>query len=181
MTNTDVPLSSELVSSLSVAPADRPPAAADGVTALAKQDFDKAKVLLDAWKFRQAHCWTSLQRYSIAAVAVSIVPYVKPDLVTQLGPAIFVFPGLGLIIGLATVWLFGAEYVRCYPVHNAFLQHVDEADLGKPHQVGWKKVFDHSIGWNTVKALLLGFLILGIGNFFLVRNLAAYLAAHAKP
>ena len=43
-------------------------------------DLEAAKLLLDEWKFRQQHCWSLLPRYGLAAVTVSIAPYLRIDL-----------------------------------------------------------------------------------------------------
>ena len=49
-----------------------------------RPDFEGAYVLLDEWKFRRGHSRTSLQQYAIAAVTVSIIRYVKTDLIPNL-------------------------------------------------------------------------------------------------
>ena len=50
-------------------------------------NLEAAKLLLDAWKFRQGHAWSSLTRYYLAAVSVSIVPYIiERDLAVNLHP-----------------------------------------------------------------------------------------------
>ena len=85
-------------------------------------DLEGAKVLLDEWKWRQDHCWTSLRQYSIAAVTVSIVPYVKSDLIASLGRFAFLFPILGWLIFFLATWLFASEYVRSKPVEIRYRQ-----------------------------------------------------------
>src|SRR5437773_8513531 len=76
-------------------------------------DLEAAKLLLDAWKFRQAHSWSALTRYFFAAVFVSVIPYLlKEELARLLKGILLAFPILGALLALAAVWLYASEYVR---------------------------------------------------------------------
>jgi hypothetical protein len=83
-------------------------------------DFDGAKVLLDEWKFRHQHSWTSLRQYVIAAVTISIVPYIKTDLIPNLGSTVLLFPFVGWLMSVGAILLFAAEYVRCYDAETQY-------------------------------------------------------------
>jgi hypothetical protein len=135
---------------------------------------EAAKLLLDGWKFRQAHCWTSLQRYYVAAVLVSAIPFVLNDeqrglLQDWLGA----FPIMGLLLGVAAVWQFGAEYIRCNPLNRAFLDLL-ESDGYKvrvgPEISGWQRVvfLEVPIGWVTVIVLMTVTLALSALSFYVV-------------
>src|SRR4051812_30834220 len=82
-------------------------------------DLEAAKLLLDAWKFRQTHCWKSLQTFFVAAVVVSTLPYVmKQEVLALLRKVRILFPLGGGVIGLAAVWLYAAEFVRCRSLNS---------------------------------------------------------------
>jgi hypothetical protein len=131
-------------------------------------DLEAAKLLLDEWKFRQRHAWQSLQRYGLAAVVVSIAPYLKIDLFSELGKYILVFPILGGFLSLAAVWLFTAEYVRCYPVEHKYQKIMGRKYPGKPVLKRWQKMLHRKIGWTTSYILLIGFILLAAINTLLL-------------
>src|SRR5687767_148238 len=79
-------------------------------------DLEAAKLLLDEWKFRQQHCWSLLPRYGLAAVFVSIIPYLKIELFTNYQINKLIFPWTGWLLAFAATWLFLAEQYRCYSV-----------------------------------------------------------------
>jgi hypothetical protein len=84
-------------------------------------DLEAAKLLLDAWKFRQGHAWSSLTRYFFAAVLVSVIPYgLRDDLARRLRGVLLALPILGGLLALAAVWLYAAEYVRAQSMNRQF-------------------------------------------------------------
>ena len=80
--------------------------------------FETTQLLLDEWKFRQAHCWRLLQIYGLAAIVVSIAPYLSTD--PRLLPYLPRLAWLGWGLELFVAWLFAAEYVRCYRRGSAY-------------------------------------------------------------
>lgn len=142
-------------------------------------DLEAAKLLLDEWKFRQQHGWDSLRQYGLAAVTVSIVPYLRIDLFAPLGHGVLVFPIAGECLATAAVWLFAAEYVRFHPVAKKY------QELLAPYYPE-KQSFKHwlfrplnlilartKIGWLTVLVFWAGFSILSyISGRFLLRLVA---------
>lgn len=84
-------------------------------------DLEAAKLLLEAWKIRHAHSWSSLTRYFFAAAFVSVIPYVlREELASRLGGFLMAFPLLGRLIALAAVWLYAAEYIRSQRMNREF-------------------------------------------------------------
>lgn len=118
-------------------------------------DLEVAALLLDEWKWRHQHCWKSLQRYSLAALTVALIPYVwllrepanlpsgSTDLFkARFGNLILVFPFAALILAQAAVWLFASEYVRCRPVeamYNTVLGSYSPNVPGKTLPLTWKQ------------------------------------------
>ena len=118
--------------------------------------LEAAKLMLDAWKFRQAHCWTSLQRYYLAGVLVSAIPYaLTNDQRKLLEGWLWALPVIGGILGLAAVWHYGAEYMRCNPLGAAFTQLLVESNFDVRANIHtepwWQLAFlAPKIGWSTV-------------------------------
>ncbi|HEY0404467.1 MAG TPA: hypothetical protein VGC89_01990, partial [Pyrinomonadaceae bacterium] len=72
--------------------------------------IEAIKLLLDEWKWRHQHCWKSLQRFGITAIAVAAVPYAKAEsLPRSLGKWTLMFPLAAWLLALAATWLFTAE------------------------------------------------------------------------
>jgi hypothetical protein len=71
-----------------------------------------AKLLWEEWSYRHELFWRSLYRWGGATVAVSIVPYVNPDLIKDLGVVVLVFPFLSFSISIFAAWHLSAEYAR---------------------------------------------------------------------
>jgi hypothetical protein len=140
-------------------------------------DLEAAKLMLDEWKFRQLHCWSSLQHYGLAAVTVSIAPYLKSDLFAQLGKLILVFPIVGWLLSVAAAWLFAAEYVRCHPIAYKYQKLLDKHEhyRDKPPLEGWKRALGKRIGWTTVYIFFFGFTGLSILNAIMLWMLQARL------
>jgi hypothetical protein len=129
-------------------------------------NLEEAKIFLDEWKFRQSHCWKSVQTFVLAAVTVSIAPYlVDKGKLAGLGRMILLFPIIGGVIALVAVWLYAAEYTRCQAVHRAY-----RSALGTRWNAGKiPRIFGLPIGWVTVWSLGIGSIILAILNFCAAR------------
>jgi hypothetical protein len=114
-------------------------------------NFEACKLLLDEWKWRHQHCWTVLRQYGLAAVTVSIAPYLKPDLITSLGKAVLLFPALAWMLIMFATWLFAAEYIRCKAVETQYYVLLGDA---RPPDLGvmrWRNtVVNSQIGWTTL-------------------------------
>jgi len=133
-------------------------------------DLEAAKLMLDAWKFRQDHAWSLLTRYFFAAVFVSVIPYtLRADLAYRLKQVVLVLPVLGGAIALAAVWLYAAEYIRAQSMNHGFRKLIQKygyfelADLR-----GWDRVLKPRIGWSTVYILAVASILLSVINFIIV-------------
>jgi hypothetical protein len=134
-------------------------------------DVEAAKLLLDSWKFRQSHAWSSLTRYFLAAVAVSVVPYVmKDDLTHQLEGALLAFPIVGGMLALGAVWLYAAEYIRSQAMNRRFREILQSygfystVELRRFERV----VLRPKIGWTTVYVLAVSTVLLEGVNIWIV-------------
>ncbi len=123
-------------------------------------NLEKAKLLLDEWKFRQQHCWSILPRYGLAAIFVSIIPYLKIELFTNYHINKLIFPRIGWVLAFTATWLFMAEQYRCYSVLKQYRQliemdkiHVD--DKWFYQLLDWLKV-----RWVTAAIFFIGFTVL---------------------
>lgn len=137
-------------------------------------DLEAAKLLLDAWKFRQAHSWSLLTKYFFAAAFISSIPYVlKDDLAKRLKTILLTLPVLGGLIALAAVWLYAAEYIRGQSMNHQFRAllksygYYRRVDLRRFEQF----VLKPKIGWTTVYVLAVGATLLSVINFIIVRSL----------
>ena len=145
-------------------------------------DLEGAKVLLDEWKWRQDQCWTSLRQYSVAAVTVSIVPYVKPDIIGNLGRLVLIFPLLGWLIFVVAAWFFASEYVRAKPVEVRYRQLLGWYSPD-PERVNWFKNAARigSISKTTIWALLVSSAILSMFNAVVLNRLLGRLHLVSDP
>jgi hypothetical protein len=147
-------------------------------------DAEAAKLLLDSWKFRQSHAWSSLTRYFLAAVLVSGAPYImKETLKHQLVKAVLLgfpigtavllaFPVIGGFLALAAVWLYAAEYIRAQVFNNQFRgilkQHEYYPEPEIPPGRLMRILFDRKIGWTTVYVLSISTILLALINGVIV-------------
>jgi hypothetical protein len=129
-----------------------------------------ARLLLDEWKFRQAHCWRLLQVYGLAAVIVSVAPYLTPDLRQGAGDWVIGFPVFGIVVGAVVMWLFSAEYQQCKQVLHKY--RALQADSGTeyypwavPRGKGGRSI---PIGVAIPRIFMLAFLVASIGNAFVL-------------
>jgi hypothetical protein len=135
-------------------------------------NFDACRLLLDEWKWKHQHCWTVLRQYGLAAVTVSIVPYVKPDLITDLGKPVVLFPALAWTLVLFASWLFAGEYIRCKAVET---QYYLLLGVARPSDIGmicWRNTFiGQPIGLTTLYLFTLGGGVLSIVNAYVLNLL----------
>jgi hypothetical protein len=132
-------------------------------------------VLLDEWKYRHNHCWSSLRQYIIAAVAVSIVPYVKSDLIQTLGRTVLLFPFVGWVIVVGAILLFEAEYARCHDAEAQYHWLLGPSLPGQNSTLRFKRVAFRSISLTTISVLFMLSWLLSVGNVILLNELVAAL------
>ena len=141
-------------------------------------DLEAAKLLLDAWKFRQAHSWSALTRYFFAAVFVSVIPYLlKEELARLLKGILLAFPILGALLALAAVWLYASEYVRAQSMNRQFRKILVDYGYYKPADLRRieRLVLAPRIGWTTVYILALTAVVLSGINIVVVWSLVKLL------
>jgi len=136
-------------------------------------DIEGAKVLLDEWKWRQDECGTVLRQYVIAAVTVSIVPYVKPDTIGYLGRFVVAFPILGWFLVVAAAWSFANKYVRAEPVEYRYRQLLGRYAPDRARVDWFRKALClvGSTGKTTIWVLLTSSGVLSILNLLVLNTL----------
>ena len=137
-------------------------------------DLEAAKLLLDAWKFRQAHAWSSLTRYFLAAVLISVAPYgLNTDLIGKLSHAVLGLPIIGGLLAIAAVWLYAAEYIRAQTMSHGFRRIMNS--YGYYQQIEVRRiervVLKPRIGWTTVYILALSAIVLASINVTILWSL----------
>lgn len=135
------------------------------------KDLEVAKLLLDEWKFRQQHCWSLLPRYGLAAVTVSISPYLKIELTRQLGGWAYVLPALGWGVALAATWLFLAEQYRSYSVLQHYRRLIHKERI-HPTDSAFTKGLDRlKIRWITPSVFFISYTVLTVLNMLILCSL----------
>jgi hypothetical protein len=134
-------------------------------------DLEAAKLLLDAWKFRQSHAWSALTRYFLAAVLISIAPYgLDTTLAARLSSAVLALPLVGGLVAIAAVWLFAAEYIRAQTMSHGFRRIL--SDYGYYRKIDLRRlerlVLKPRIGWTTVYVLAVAAILLALINMAIV-------------
>jgi len=122
------------------------------------EEKDAVGLLWNEWAYRHDLFWKSLFRWGAAVIALWIVPFVKPEIVSKLGHGILIFPSLALLLSLAAAWHLGAEYSRLKVVNEKYrslLGNYRPGDLSKDKW--WMNLFGLSIG--TTAVLLFGLLL----------------------
>ena len=134
-------------------------------------DLEVAKLLLDEWKFRQQHCWNLLPRYGLAAVTVSVAPYLRIDLAKQLGVWAYTLPLLGWCVALAATWLFIAEQYRCYSVLAQYRTLLGKERIHRTDTGLYKWLDRLKVRWVTPSVFFTSYTILTVFNLLILRRL----------
>ena len=82
----------------------------------------EAEFLWDEYKYRHEHCWKTLFRLTASTVALSIIPYLQPDLVVVLEYWIALPPLLGLALIVFGMFRIRRELELFYEVKKAFYE-----------------------------------------------------------
>lgn len=142
-------------------------------------DFEWAKLLYDEWKFRQAHLWRLLGFYGIAAVFVSIGPYLLEDIRGAIGYWALAFPVYGLIVAGVVLWLFRREYEQMSPILTAYRALKHDANL-KYEGTDPKLKGKTPIGKMVPKVFFWVFLLGSVMNAFLLIASIGIAQRHAE-
>lgn len=62
-------------------------------------------------RYRNEAFWRSSYRYGAASVALTLTPYLLPDLISKLGVAIFVFPVMASLLSVFGAYLMIVQYM----------------------------------------------------------------------
>ena len=130
--------------------------------------FDAVKLLLDEWKFRQAHSWQVLERYGLAALAISVAPYTVQSLLPALGGNVYLFPIVGWVLSMWAVWLYGAEYEQCLPILVKYRQLLQPHYPPERRLTGPRAMYNPPIGYVTQVVLITVMTTLELLNGYLL-------------
>ena len=131
---------------------------------------DAIKLLWDEYKMRYTNFWGLFNRFSLVILTISVVPYIKADVVKPLDEMILLFPIMAIFLTIACAWLLGAEYWRLDMVRRRYDKLVPKEyqreDL--PQTNWWEKQFAKRIGTRMVIIFLVGFIVITAINFALI-------------
>jgi len=116
---------------------------------------EAAKLLWAEWEYRHGVFWNSLYRWGIATVAVTIAPYLLPNLIGQLQLAVLVFPFIAFLLAIFSAWHISAEYARLVPItqkYKAMLGEYNPESL--PSNTLFQQFLKLPIGWMVAIAFL---------------------------
>jgi hypothetical protein len=145
-----------------------------------KSGGESDKLIDVTWQhytYRHELFWKSLYRWGSAVIAISIVPYVKPEILSSLGKAIFIFPVLAFLLGWIAAWHLGAEYWRFKCVDDKLREVLGEG-FPRFSQPNPRKIFAISIGRTAVFLFALGTTFLSILNSIILGFL--WISPHSR-
>jgi len=131
------------------------------------------KLLWEEVKYRHDTYWNSFFKWGSAIIIVSIIPWIKPELITQLGKLIIVFPVIAFLLSIFAAWHLLSEYARLLKVMQKYRlvqgpyqpKQISGSDLILP------KFWMQPIGVVVVLTMLLGITFLSIINVILLHTL----------
>lgn len=135
--------------------------------------MDEKDILSRLWeeiKLRQEHYWSSFNRFALVIITINIVPYLRPELVGQLGHLILAFPITSLLISSVCTWLLGAEYQRLRMVRNAYDERIQRlCEIPRmPRRTVWDRIVAKRIGSATSVLWGIGFIALSLINLVIL-------------
>jgi hypothetical protein len=71
---------------------------------------EAVKVLWEWRRYRNEAMWHSVYRFGAVSVALTIAPYLLPNLIDRLGLAIFVFPVMAFLLSVYAAYLIAVQY-----------------------------------------------------------------------
>ena len=130
------------------------------------KDDEAIKLLWEEYKLRQTHYWSSFNRFALSILTISVIPYIKPDIVKPLGKVIVVFPIVAFILSIGCTWLLSAEYQRLRMVREKYdeLLTPEFQPSPMPRETFWEKIVEKRIGITTSLMFGLGFTFLSLIN-----------------
>ena len=127
-------------------------------------EYNKSlEILWDDFKFRQTHWWSIANKFSLAIIAILILPFAHPQIMIQLGRTTLILPVFSFIFSLATTWILGAEYQRVVAVRRKFDELAPkDIQLKYPYSKWYERLFGLSIGHVSTLFFLIGFTTLSV-------------------
>jgi hypothetical protein len=128
------------------------------------EDFlttDRAIQMLWKWrKYRNEAFWSSMYRLGTASIALSMLPYLLPDLSGKLGSAVLVFPSMAALLSLVGAYLMIVQYMLYKLVDRKYRAVLGKYNPGDIPETGLNRPFRISIG-KILAGLFIFFAIIG--------------------
>ena len=128
------------------------------------------KLLWDEYNLRYTNYWSMFNRFALAILTITVIPYIKPDIVKTLGMLIIVFPIISFLLTLACAWLLGAEYQRLDMVRIKYDELLTEKyqPVKLPTKTLLQQLLAKRIGTRIVLLFLIGFTLISVANFIIL-------------
>lgn len=122
--------------------------------------ISEALPLLWEWRrYRNEVFWITMYRWGGAALVLTIIPYVLPELIGKLGKATLVFPVLAFVLCMFGAWLMAALYIRFVSVNRKYRALLGDFDPNdEDHSRLILRVFGVSLG----KVVVAFFVLFGL-------------------
>ncbi len=120
--------------------------------------IEQATNTLWKWrKYRNQVFWSSVYRIGALSIALTIAPYLFPDLIEKLGPAVFTFPFLAFLFSAFGAYLLAVQYKLYKQVDRKFRSLLD---IYKPEETPKDTII------NRIFRTSFGIIIVGFFLFF---------------
>jgi hypothetical protein len=129
---------------------------------------DPAKLYQYLWeefKYRHDLIWQRIFQFTTAIVLISIIPYIRPEIVGLLGDRILLAPMLAIFLALFVLLVIWHELRLFENIATALMRQQNEL-LGLKHNLKARRPF----GWFVMGYLII-LLGLSIANFRIVQSL----------
>jgi hypothetical protein len=130
--------------------------------------LDQAVELIWEWRrYRNEVFWSSMYRWGAAVLALTILPYLLPDIIAKLGPAVFVFPALASFLAVFAAYVMIVQYMLYKLADRKYRSLLGPYNPGDIPDKPANRLFRISIG-KVLAGVFLLFAIVGEGANALV-------------
>jgi hypothetical protein len=128
------------------------------------------KLHLEEYKLRYANFWGIINRFGFAILIISIIPYIKPDIISYLKKIVIIFPIISLLLTIACAWLLAAEYQRQRMLYKRYIYLLTRRNrpIKMPRKTRIQRLISKPIGPTIIIVFLTGFTLISIANFFIL-------------
>jgi len=136
-----------------------------------KKIEEAIKILWDDYRLRQEHYWKMLSQSSLAIITLWVIPYLKPEVLSMIGPFVYFFPFVAFILTLVVTWLLGAEYQRLAVIREEYDNLLEKRFGIKfvwPKTFRSQRIFGWRIGRTTTYIFLFGFTLISLLDLFVI-------------